>query len=165
MKHIQIYENFDLEFNSEDFVFEGDVTKTPDALFNKAVDSLPKGKDPYKVTKNLFSKRNFQTSQKLAKAVGKGLLYATPVVGQVYALGQILTSEVGKKSIKAIIDVTPFGLLKNMALAAANGDAKTFGEAYDKASVYRKKDFEELKGAIFNDLKGFGSLLKKMGVR
>ena len=153
MKHIQIYENFDLEFNSEDFVFEGDVTKTPDALFNKTVDSLPKGKDPYKGPKNL------------AKAVGKGLLYATPVVGEVYALGQILTSEVGKKSIKAIIDVTPFGLLKNMALAASNGDAKTFGEAYDKASVYRKKDFEELKGAIFNDMKRFGSLLKKMGVR
>ena len=67
--------------------------------------------------------------------------------------------------MKTLFDVTPVGVLKNMSVAAARGDAKNLTQAFNQASKYVKSDLSQIKKAAFQDMKSFGNLLLKAGVK
>jgi len=77
----------------------------------------------------------------------------------------VLATETGKESLKTMINQTPVGVLKNMSLAAARGDANSFSEAWKEAEKATKIDLSSIKDAAFKDMKNFGSLLQKLGIQ
>jgi hypothetical protein len=76
----------------------------------------------------------------------------------------ILPSQTGELALKNILNATPVGIIRNMSIAAANGDANGFKSAWDAAGKYSQKDYDALKKSVFNDMKSFGSLLKDLGL-
>jgi hypothetical protein len=67
--------------------------------------------------------------------------------------------------LKTLFDVTPVGVLKNMSVAAARGDAQGLSEAFRQAAKYCKSDISQLKKAAFQDMKSWGNLLLKAGIK
>jgi hypothetical protein len=80
------------------------------------------------------------------------------------AASPIVSSQTGELALKNILNATPVGVIRNMSIAAANGDANSFKSAWDAAGKYSQKDYDALKKSVFNDMKGFGSLLKDLGL-
>ena len=76
----------------------------------------------------------------------------------------IFASQTGKLALKNILNTTPVGIIRNMSIAASNGDANSFKSAWDAAGKYSQKDYDALKKSVFNDMKSFGSVLKDLGL-
>ena len=77
----------------------------------------------------------------------------------------VLNSNTGKQVLKTLFDVTPAGVIKNMSIAAANGDANSLSQAFQQAQKRGNTDFSELKNAAFKDMKSFGKLLQQGGIK
>jgi len=78
-------------------------------------------------------------------------------------LGPLLASKTGSSAMKNLLNATPAGIIKNMSIAAAKGDAANFKKAWTASQKYAAKDLKTLEKAAFQDMKSFGSVLKKMG--
>ena len=94
----------------------------------------------------------YKESPEKAKQIVKGAL-----------LGPLLASKTGQSAMKNMINTTPAGIIKNMSIAAAKGDATNFKTAWTAAQKYSAKDMASLEKAAFEDMKSFGAALKKMG--
>jgi phage-related tail protein len=78
-------------------------------------------------------------------------------------LGPLLAGKTGQSAIKNMLNVTPAGIIKNMSISASKGDATNFKTSWTAAQKYAAKDLKTLEKAAFQDMKSFGSALKKMG--
>lgn len=87
------------------------------------------------------------------------------IVSSASPLYGVLGSQTGKQSLKALFNSSPAGIIKNMSIAAANGDAKSLTQAFNQAMKYSKYDLSQIKNAAFKDMKTFGKLLKTAGVK
>jgi hypothetical protein len=76
----------------------------------------------------------------------------------------VLNTDTGKNLVKALINGTSAGIIKNMALAASKGDANSFTQAWAQAQKQTKTDLTQLKNAAFKDMKSFGKLLQQSGI-
>jgi ribonuclease HIII len=85
----------------------------------------------------------------------------TGVAGPLY---NYLVPDVTKQTLKVLLDFTPAGVIRNMAKAAANGDANSFTKAFNDAQKYSKQDLSKLKDIAFKDLKTFGKILNSSGL-
>ena len=79
------------------------------------------------------------------------------------SLAGLLGTNTGEKVVKAMVDQTPMGILKNMSTAAARGDANSFSQAWEQAKKTSRTDLTAVKDAAFQDMKSFGKLLQKLG--
>jgi hypothetical protein len=77
----------------------------------------------------------------------------------------VLSTNTGKQSLKALISTSPAGVIKNMSIAAASGDAKNLTQAFNQAERYAKTDVSQIKNAAFKDMKSFGKLLQQGGIK
>jgi hypothetical protein len=87
------------------------------------------------------------------------------VVGPLPSIYKYFTTDTTKQTLKVLLDFTPVGILKNMAIAASNGDANSFTQALQQSQKYTRRDLTDLKNIAFKDLKGFGNLLKSSGIK
>jgi len=94
----------------------------------------------------------YKKSPEKTKEIVKGVL-----------LGPLLASKTGSSAMKNLLNATPAGIIKNMSIAAAKGDATNFKTAWTASQKYAAKDLKTLEKAAFQDMKSFGSVLKKMG--
>ena len=87
------------------------------------------------------------------------------IVSRMSPLYAILVSNTGKQALQTLFNVSGWGGIKNMSIAAANGDTKSLEQAFIRASKQTRYDFTQLKIAAFNDMKTFGKLLQSVGVK
>ena len=76
----------------------------------------------------------------------------------------VLSTNTGKQALNALISNSSAGLIKNMAISAANGDSQSFKQAFEQASKRAGTDVSALKNAAFQDMKSFGKLLQQGGI-
>lgn len=76
----------------------------------------------------------------------------------------VLSTETGKTAFRAFLNSVPTGVIKNMAIAAARGDAQNLTQSFEQSKKYVKYDLSQIKNAAFQDMKNFGNLLLKVGV-
>ena len=87
------------------------------------------------------------------------------IISNTSPLFGVLSTNTGKQSLKALISTSPVGVIKNMSIAAASGDAKNFTQAFNQAERYAKTDVSQIKNAAFKDMKSFGKLLQQGGIK
>ncbi len=98
---------------------------------------------------------------KSAKSAAKNVA----LIGAPIPLKVLLGSKTGQNALKVFIDFTPAGIVLNMAKSAAKGDSTSFKKAWTQAKKYTKNDISNLEKSASNDMKKFGQLLNKIGIK